>query len=785
MSQTKSKNAVIEAYFVTSAKVDPFQLFSWKKVNSEIKDQSGKVYFSMKNVEAPEGWSQLAIDIAASKYFRKSGVPGSKNGAEHSVRHMLERVVDAIANEGLKQKYFDSKKQSKIFRKELVFILLSQKASFNSPVWFNCGLFQSYKIRGESTQWVWNEKLKRVREQKGAYVRPQVSACFIQSVDDNLDSIFDLLKNEAKIFKYGSGSGTNFSKLRSKYEELSSGGTSSGLISFLEVLDKGAGAIKSGGTTRRAAKMVCLDVDHPEILDFIEWKKKEEEKAQRLIASGLSADFEGPAYKTVSGQNANNSVRVTDEFMKRTTSGGDWTLRSRVSGKVLQKIKASEIWDKIAESAWVCADPGMQFHDTIQKWHTCPQTDAIHASNPCSEYMFLDDSACNLASLNLIKFLSEESEFDWESYRHTARVMFMAQEILVDFASYPTKKIAENSHNYRPLGLGFAGLGACLMRMGLPYDSNQGRAWAGALTALLHGEACLLSSEIAKKKKPFAGFKKNRTSMLAVMKKHQEALKNISCNFLPDHAQHEAQSLWNEVLFLGKKYGYRNAQASVMAPTGTIGLVMDCDTTGVEPEFSLVKYKKLVGGGRLRIVSQSVEMALKKLGYTGKQSVEILKYIDEHSGIEGAPHIRSEHLSIFDGAQKNGVYGKRILSADAHLKMMAAIQPFLSGAISKTVNLSSEATIEDIKEVYRKAWELGLKAVAIYRDSSKLSQPLSHKNSEEDAVEVAKPVLLTASFAENGSSMKNMKCPDCGGKTELSGGCFRCTNCGFTTGCVS
>lgn len=758
----------IQSFFITSdSPQDPEKCFQWKKFDCEIKDSQGHVFFAQKNVEAPAQWSQLAVEIAASKYFRKVGVPRkiSVSGQETSVRQMVRRVVGAITKAGKEQKVLKTAAEAKIFSQELSFILLSQKASFNSPVWFNCGLFQSYGIETDSSHYSWNPKKKKVVPVQGAYKNPQVSACFIQKVEDDLESIFDLLKSEAKLFKFGSGSGTNFSSLRSKYELLSGGGTSSGMMSFLEIFDRGAGSIKSGGTTRRAAKMVCLDIDHPEIVEFIEWKSKEEKKAQALIRSGYSADFEGEAYRTVSGQNSNNSVRVTDDFMNAVQEKRNWQLRSRTTGQVIREIPADELWQKMITSSWFCADPGLQFHDTIQAWHTCPVSGDIRASNPCSEYMFLDDSACNLASLNLLSFLNPDGEFDFAAYAHTARVMFVAQEILVDFASYPMPKIAENSHNFRPLGLGFAGLGALLMRQGIAYDSKKGRAWAGTLAALLHGTAYDASTDLAARLGAFVGFKKNKREMLQILQRHKQAMESVIDQHaldgeLPLRVKVMLENLYTGLILKAKRHGVRNAQATVMAPTGTIGLVMDCDTTGIEPEFSLVKFKKLAGGGKIQIVSSSVRPALKKLGYDEKQILQIEEYISEKQMIEGAPYLKSEHLEIFDCAQKNGGDGKRFLRAEAHLQMMAAIQPFLSGAISKTVNLPNEATAQDISKTYWQAWELGLKAIAIYRDGSKMSQPLS-------------------------SIDHDLKCPECGGKIELDGGCFRCTNCGSTTGCVS
>lgn len=754
------------SYFVAPGK-KPESMFKWKKVDSEIRNRKGEIFFAMKNVEAPEGWSQLAIDIAANKYFRKVGVPGTKH--EKSIKQLVERIVSAISVSALKQGgYFSSKKDADTFSKELKYILFSQRGAFNSPVWFNAGLFESYKISSPSEHFAWDEKKKNVFATHNAYERPQCSACFIQSVDDSIESIFELAKTEAKLFKYGSGTGTNFSKLRSRHEFTSSGGTSSGLLSFLEVLDKGAGAIKSGGTTRRAAKMVVVDIDHPEVMEFIDWKMREEQKAHILIAAGLSPEFEGEAYKTVSGQNANNSVRVSDVFMKAVEQNKFWKLKGRMTGETLKEIPAAEVWKKINHAAWICADPGVQFHNTINKWHTCPKTDVINASNPCSEYMFLDDSACNLSSINLAKFLNEEDgSFDFESFIHTARTLFVAQEILVDYSSYPTEKIAQNAHDYRPLGLGYANLGSLLMRKGIPYDSDEGRAWAAALTSLMTGVAYLTSSEIARAKGSFAGFKKNKSSMIKVMKMHEKALKKVAWSYLPQGLETVVKNLWKGVIYNGAKHGYRNAQASVLAPTGTIGLLMDCDTTGIEPDFSLIKFKKLVGGGEIQIVNQAVQSALKILDYSSQEITSILKHIEEHNTVVGCEEIRNEDIAIFDCA--TGVLGQRVLSAESHVKMMAAVQPFISGAISKTVNLPNSATEEDISNIYFLAWKLGIKAVAVYRDGSKQSQPLN----------IHKPRDTKVGVVPNFT----MKCPECGSDTVLTSGCYRCPNCGTTVGC--
>lgn len=738
--------------FFTQGK-DPEKLFRWKFVDCDIRDTAGQSVFSMKRVKTPESWSSLATEIAAAKYFRKSGVPGKKY--ENSILQMVLRVVSSIEASGLRQKYFKNSKQAKVFGQELTYILLSQRACFNSPVWFNCGLREAYGIRSRSAQWAWNFKTKKVENVGDAYLRPQVSACFIQSIDDNLESIFDLLKTEAKLFKFGSGSGTNFSHLRSKNENLEGGGTSSGLISFLEVFDRGAGSIKSGGTTRRAAKMVCLDVDHPEISEFIDWKVKEEKKAQALSQAGYGSDFESEAYKTVSGQNSNNSVRVSAAFMKAVVEDADWKLLARRSKKTVQTLKAKKLWRQMAHSAWMCADPGLQFDSTIQKWHTCKKSGPIRASNPCSEFMFLDDSACNLASLNLTKFLNEDGSLDLEGFRHTTRVVFLAQEILVDHAGYPTSKIAQNSHDFRPLGIGFAGLGALLMQMGVAYDSDEGRSWGGALSALLTGEAYRVSAEIARTKGAFRGYKLNQKSVLHVLREHARAAKKLP-SFLPKELSYGIQKTWSEVLTMAKVSGVRNSQVSVMAPTGTIGLVMDSDTTGIEPEFSLIKHKKLAGGGDLQIFSQSFPLGLRRLGYSPEEIDRIAAHLQVTGTLHGASDLKNEHRKIFDTAMDISPFG--------HLQMMAAIQPFVSGAISKTVNLPSECQPEDIEKIYFEAWKLGLKSVAVYRDGSKQSQPLTKASPEQQ--------------------MPTLKCYECGAPTEFAGGCFRCVNCGSVIGCA-
>jgi ribonucleoside-diphosphate reductase alpha chain len=783
MAKKISKNKVNHLVFAehfTKGQAAAEKMFTWGKRDCLIKDRQGGIFFEMKDVEAPNGWSQLAVDIAASKYFRKKTsatvTPSSKRAGqkpevkfhgEKSVRAMVDRVVDSIEAAGLRQGgYFADKKQAAIFAKELRYILFSQTAAFNSPVWFNVGL-DRYGISSQSDHWGWDESASDIRPVKNTFARPQCSACFIQSVDDSLDSIFNLAKSEAKLFKYGSGSGTNFSNLRSKYEPLQNGGgTSSGLISFLEVLDRGAGAIKSGGTTRRAAKMVCVDLDHPEILEFIDWKMREEKKAQALIAAGYDADYEGEAYHTVAGQNANNSVRIPNAFMKALAESKEWSLKSRVTGKTLKAVPAKEVWDRIVHSAWACADPGLQFHDTINQWHTCPESAEIRASNPCSEYMFIDDSACNLASINLVKFLNNDGEFDLLSFMHTARILFVAQEILVDYSSYPTAQIALNSHRFRPLGLGFANLGSFLMRKALPYDSDEARAWAAAIACLMHGSAYWTSAQMAEAKGAFAEFKKNKGAMLKVLRKHQRGVEAIAWNYLPHSMRTTCEEMWEDVIDRGHTCGFRNAQATVIAPTGTIGFLMDCDTTGIEPDFALVKYKKLVGGGELLIVNQAVPVALKRLKYSNEEIDLISEYIEQTHTIVGCPQLRSEHLAVFDCASAEN--GGRVLSAESHILMMAAVQPFISGAISKTVNVPATATEESISRIYAKAWHLGLKAVAVYRDQSKQSQPLNQRK------ESASPP----------PDLPPMKCPECGVDTVLASGCYRCPNCGSTVGCA-
>ncbi len=796
----------------------PLDEIKYSKRKSVITNPDGSVVFKMDDVEVPEGWSQLATDIVVSKYFRKRGVPATKH--EVSVKQVVHRIVNTIrvAGEELGG-YFASKDDADNFEAELSFVLANQYGAFNSPVWFNCGLYHQYKITGSGGNYHWDNNTDTAVTTENSYSHPQASACFIQSVGDDLMSIFDLAKNEAKLFKYGSGTGTNFSKLRGRQEKLSGGGTSSGLMSFLEVLDRGAGATKSGGTTRRAAKMVCLDMDHPEIVDFINWKAKEEKKARDLVEVGYSGGINGDAYHTVSGQNSNNSVRVTDEFMYSYLNNQVWNTTFRTTGEVCDTYRAKDLMKQIARATWECADPGLQFDSTFNKWNTCKNSGHINATNPCSEFAFLDNTACNLASINLMKFYNQETgKFDIERFKHACKLFTLAQEILVDFSSYPTKEITENSHKFRPLGLGYANLGTLLMVNSLPYDSDEARAMCATITAIMTGTGYKTSAEIAATKGGFSEYAKNREPMLEVIKMHRDEAFKIED--APADLTKAARDIWDEALTEGARNGLRNAQATVLAPTGTIGLLMDCDTTGIEPDYSLVKFKKLAGGGYFKIVNQSLKLALNKLGYNKEEVEDIEIYIRGTSSlknspqinaeslkakgftdedlqkiekallgvfditfaftptavgedalkrfgftpeqyktpgfnllkalgfidsqieeanihicgkmtIEGAPHLKDEHLPVFDCANKCGKYGKRFLAPMSHVKMMAAAQKFISGAISKTVNLPNETTVEEIEKIYEESWRSGLKAVALYRDGSKHAQPLSSINDEK------------------------------------------------------
>lgn len=690
--------------------VHPFDQVQWERREASITNEKGEVIFEQPDVEVPESWSMLATNVVVSKYFRRST---NGRGREKSVRQLIGRVVDTIHQWGQEGGYFATPEDADTFKAELTHLLVDQKAAFNSPVWFNCGVEP----------------------------KPQCSACFINSVEDRMEAILDLAKTEGMLFKWGSGTGTNLSPIRSSKELLSGGGEASGPVSFMKGYDAFAGVIKSGGKTRRAAKMVILNAEHPDIVEFIKCKEEEEKKAWALISAGYDPSFNGQAYSSVFFQNSNNSVRVTDEFMRAAVEDRQWSTRAVTTGDIVENHHARDLLQMMAESAHVCGDPGIQFDTTVNDWHTCAGTDRINASNPCSEYMFLDDTACNLASLNLMKFRNGDGRLDVERFKHAVQVMITAQEIIVDNASYPTPAIAENSHHFRPLGLGYANLGALLMSSGLPYDSDAGRAYAGAVTALMHGEAYHTSARIAHDLGPFAEFPLNREPMLRVIRKHRDAAARLPASALPRDLYRAVQDCWRDALSQGERHGYKNSQVTVLAPTGTIGFMMDCDTTGVEPDIALVKYKKLVGGGLLKIVNQTVPEALTRLGYGQEEINEIIKYIDENETIEGAPYLKEKDLPVFDCAFKP-MNGARSIHYSGHLKMMGAVQPFLSGAISKTVNMPEEASVDQIQEAYIQAWRLGLKALAIYRDGSKRSQPLNTSLKEEGENGSARPARL-------------------------------------------
>ncbi|MDB4832697.1 vitamin B12-dependent ribonucleotide reductase [Acidimicrobiia bacterium] len=839
-----------------TSKGDPYNGIVWEKRTSKIANPDGSVVFEMENVEIPSTWSQVATDIMVSKYFRKAGVPQVDDegntlkdengdtilGSETSSRQVFDRLAETWRHWGETTGYFATKDDAQAFEDELKYMLATQMAAPNSPQWFNTGLNHKYDLTGPKQGfWYVDPKSGELVEADDSYSRPQPHACFIQSIDDDLvneGGIMDLWVKEARLFKFGSGTGTNFSNLRGEGEKLSGGGVSSGVMSFLKIGDRAAGAIKSGGTTRRAAKMVILDLDHPDIETFIEWKAIEEDKARALIAAGYPADFNGEAYATVSGQNSNNSVKVPTEFLTAIEEDGDWDLIARTDGSVMRTVKARELWKKVADAAWRCADPGVQYDTTINEWHTSPMGGRIRASNPCSEYLFLDNTACNLASLNLVKFYDDDKqEFDVVSYKHALRVWTIVLEISVEMAQFPSKEIAQGSYDYRTLGLGYANLGSLLMRKGIAYDSKLGRAIAGALTAMLTGEAYKTSAEMAGIVGTFPRYKENADNMLRVMNNHKKAaydsndyeglshdLIAIDQELCPEDLLAGAQQSWDEAVELGTKNGYRNAQATVLAPTGTIGLLMDCDTTGVEPDFALMKFKKLAGGGYMKIANQSIGPALDALGYEANEVTEIIDYVigsmslenspyvnkqsliekglneedvlkieaalpgafeiqhafnvfvlgeetlkglgipeEEYTSfdfnlletlgysrneiaqanldicgtqkIEGAPYLKDEHLDVFDCANKCGKDGERFIHYMGHVRMMAAAQPFISGAISKTVNMPNEATIEDIEDCYFEAAKIGVKAIAIYRDGSKASQPLSSSSDDGDSEE--------------------------------------------------
>ncbi len=723
----------IESRFCPSSVSDPFETTEWQTRSAAIKDENGKVLFEQTNCEIPASWSQLATNVVVSKYFY--GDPKNPKEREYSVKQLIHRVTRTIADWGLQDGYFDQPADAERFYRDLTWLCLHQYGSFNSPVWFNVGLFQQYNVVGTKCNWHYNVERGELEQPENPYEYPQASACFIQSVDDNMEDIMRLAGSEAMLFKFGSGTGTDLSTIRSSRERLSGGGKPSGPLSFMRVYDQIAAVVKSGGKTRRAAKMQSIKVWHPDVMDFIECKWKEEQKAHALIREGYESNFNGEAYSSVMFQNANLSVRVTDDFMQAVRDDQIWSTRW-ISDKCKEeppKYRAREVLNRMSECAWHCGDPGVQYDTTINKWHTCPNSGRINASNPCSEYMFLDNTACNLASINLMKFRRNDGSFDYQGFMAACRLFFIAQEILVDHAAYPTDRIAYNSHLFRPLGLGYSNLGSLIMTNGAGYDSPMAHGMCGSITALLHGAANLTSAEMAGVVGPFAEYPENAEPMMRVMQMHRNAVEQIP-EAGPRYLKDAAREVWDKVLEAGRKNGFRNAQATVLAPTGTISFMMDCDTTGIEPDIALVKYKQLAGGGMLKIVNGSVPLGLLNLGYTPEQVEDIEKYIDKQDTIEGAPHIKDEHLPVFDCAF-TPANGTRSIRWQAHVEMMAAAQPFLSGAISKTVNMPSDTTVKDIADAYYWGWELGLKAIAIYRDGSKQSQPLSTKSESKKAEE--------------------------------------------------
>ncbi|MFM1767919.1 MAG: Vitamin B12-dependent ribonucleotide reductase [Verrucomicrobiota bacterium] len=757
----------------SDAKVNPFDQIEWDKRTAEITDDGGKVIFKQEGVEVPKSWSLLATKVVVSKYFYGEQKTSER---ETSVRQLIHRVTRTIADWGVKDGYF-SKEDGEVFYQELTWLCVNQYGAFNSPVWFNVGLYHQYGVGKQSAKgnWFYNRKTKVAERAATQYEYPQGSACFIQSVDDNMESIMHLAYAEAMLFKYGSGTGTDLSPIRSSKEKLSGGGRPSGPLSFLKVYDQVANVVKSGGKTRRAAKMNTLRDWHGDIEEFIDCKQKEEKKAWALIEQGYDGSYNGEAYGSVMYQNENLSVRVSDEFMQAALDGKEWWTRASSTGKPLQQKDASTLLDKIAQGTWVCGDPGLQYDGAIQKWHTCKGTEPIHSTNPCSEYVFLNNTACNLASLNLMKFKREDGTFDTERFKAAVRIYITAQEIVVDNASYPTKEIAENSHIFRTLGLGYANLGSLIMSYGLAYDSDEGRALAGALTAIMTGQAYETSAELSGRMGPFAGYKDARCSgvrkplrkdnvesMRGVIQLHRAAVEEIQPSREFNYLKEEARRCWDRALELGNQHGYRNAQVTVLAPTGTIAFLMDCDTTGVEPDIALVKYKLLAGGGTLKIVNRTVPDALRRLGYTEGQVAGIVAHIEAHDTIEDvagengaiiASGLRPEHLPVFDCAFK-AYKGQRSIHYMAHLKMMGAAQPFISGAISKTVNLPNEATAGDIRDAYVQAWKMGLKCVAIYRDGSKRSQPLNTKKTNEGAEKTAAPAADVAGLEQRVREME-------------------------------
>jgi len=866
MSNPRANKGLQFSRRFTKEGVSPFDMFEYDYRDSVIKNPNGEKVFEMNNVEVPKQWSQIATDILAQKYFRKAGVPQPDGslGRETSVKQVAHRMAHCWRVWGERYGYFASKKDAQIFYDELTYSILNQACVPNSPQWFNTGLHEVYGITGKPQgHYYVDPKDGKLKKSTNAYERPQPHACFILSVNDDLvneGGIMDLWTREARIFKYGSGVGTNFSQIRGGGEKLSGGGTSSGLMSFLKIGDRAAGAIKSGGTTRRAAKMVCLDLDHPEIMEFINWKVEEEKKVAALVQAGYDSGYEGEAYATVSGQNSNNSVRIPNEFFRVLEAGGDWELKARTDGRVMKKIPASKVWEQISYAAWRCADPGTQYDTTINEWHTCPKGGRINASNPCSEYMFLDNTACNLASINLRKFHNDETNvFDVTGFEYTTRLWTTVLEVSVLMAQFPSKEVAQLSYDYRTLGLGFANLGSMLMVSGISYDSEEARGIAGAISAIMTGIAYKTSAEMASFLGAFDKYEENKEDMLRVMRNHRAAAydatdayvgleikpQGIKAQYCPDYMLKAATKAWDDAVQLGEQYGYRNAQTTVIAPTGTIGLVMDCDTTGVEPDFALVKFKKLSGGGYFKIINQSVPQALKNLGYSDQEAQAIEQYavgaasfenapfinnaslaalgftaaeIEKLNGaarsafeigfifnrftlgdecmqrlgftepeysdwsfnllealgfteeqidaandyvcgtmtVEGAPYLKEAHLPVFDCANKCGKKGERYIHAYGHIRMMAACQPFLSGAISKTINLPHEASVEEIADCYMLSWKLGLKANALYRDGSKLSQPLSNKSEKKKKTDEAEETTAAEAALEAEAAISNI-----------------------------
>ncbi len=728
-SAQKGRGLKIPPFFSTPS-VHPFDELQWEKRTAQIASENGEIIFEQKDVEVPTSWSQLATNVVVSKYFYGDQQTGQR---EYSVKQLVHRVSRAIADRGKKNGYFASAEDAENFYRELTWLCVNQCGAFNSPVWFNVGLWDIYGIAGSEHNFHWDGRKQKATACENSYEYPQGSACFIQSVDDTMADIMRLATSEAMLFKHGSGTGTDLSTLRSSRERLSGGGRPSGPLSFMRVYDQIAAVVKSGGKTRRAAKMQSLKVTHPDIKEFITCKTEEEKKASALIDAGYGGSYNNEAYNSVMFQNSNFSVRVTDEFMEAVDKDAPWTTYAVTTGKPVDQHSARELMNLISEGTRICGDPGLQYHTTINRWHTCPNSGPINASNPCSEFMFIDDSACNLASLNLMKFRREDGSFDIDRFKKAVRVFIIAQEILVDNGSYPNIKITENSHRFRPLGLGYANLGSLVMSLALPYDSEQARAMASAVTALMTASAYSASAEIAAIKGAFEGFERNKEPMLKVINMHRERAYNIPEAQCPDYLISAAKDAWDEALDAGSKHGYRNAQATVLAPTGTIGFLMDCDTTGVEPEIALVKYKLLAGGGMLKIVNKTVRMGLERLGYNAEEIQEICDYLDKNETIENCDKLNPDHLPVFDCAFRPRK-GRRHIHYMAHLKMMAAVQPFISGGISKTINMPNETTTEEITCAYTEGWKLGLKAVAIYRDGSKRLQPVqTKKHRDKDA----------------------------------------------------